>query len=66
MFRALVAERFPSHVVIGEEAPRRARPDPPASSWIIDPVDGTTTSLGLALFSVSIIGDRRPPRVGVI
>jgi myo-inositol-1(or 4)-monophosphatase len=52
-FRELIAARFPTHVVLGEEAPA-----PEASSrfrWIIDPVDGTTNfAHGLALFCVSI------------
>jgi myo-inositol-1(or 4)-monophosphatase len=54
-FRTLIEQRFPAHVVIGEEAAPapalRARP----LQWIIDPVDGTTNfAHGLALFSVSI------------
>lgn len=55
MFRALVAERFPSHVVLGEEAADRPSGAASAYRWIIDPVDGTTNFVhGLALFSVSI------------
>jgi len=55
MFRALVAERFPSHVVIGEEGTSSVPPGPARYRWIIDPVDGTTNfAHGLALFSVSI------------
>lgn len=54
-FRALVAERFPEHVVIGEEATSSVPPGPARFRWIIDPVDGTTNfAHGLALFSVSI------------
>jgi myo-inositol-1(or 4)-monophosphatase len=54
-FRTLIGERFPTHVVIGEEAaPAPALRDRPMQ-WIIDPVDGTTNfAHGLALFSVSI------------
>jgi myo-inositol-1(or 4)-monophosphatase len=52
-FRALIAARFPSHVVLGEEGG-----DGGASAehrWIIDPLDGTTNfAHGLALFCVSI------------
>ena len=55
-FRQLVASRFPSHEVLGEEAgggaaeSRRSR-----WRWIIDPLDGTTNfAHGLALFCVSI------------
>jgi len=52
-FRELIATRFPTHVVLGEESPA-----PEGASryrWIIDPVDGTTNfAHGLALFCVSI------------
>ena len=56
-FRRLIAGRFPSHDVVGEEgelvaaaAGRGAR-----WRWIIDPVDGTTNfAHGLAFFCVSI------------
>lgn len=55
-FRALIAERFPTHAVLGEEAGagttalERAR-----ARWIIDPLDGTTNfAHGIALFCVSI------------
>jgi myo-inositol-1(or 4)-monophosphatase len=53
-FRALVADRFPSHAVLGEEA---TGPDDVAADcrWIIDPLDGTTNfAHGLAFFCVSI------------
>lgn len=54
-FRALIAARFPSHVVLGEEAADRTAPAASGHRWIIDPVDGTTNFVhGLALFSVSI------------
>jgi myo-inositol-1(or 4)-monophosphatase len=52
-FRARIAERFPDHLVVGEEgggagAPSRFR-------WIVDPIDGTTNfAHGIALFCVSI------------
>ena len=56
-FRALIASRFPDHVVLGEEAGAgtvaEGRPAP--CRWIIDPVDGTTNFVhGLALFCVSV------------
>jgi myo-inositol-1(or 4)-monophosphatase len=55
-FRELIAARFPSHSVLGEEA--IALPAPRAATgawWIIDPIDGTTNfAHGLALFCVSI------------
>ena len=67
-FRALIASRFPSHEVLGEEGESdAARPPKPKGGeggprsgarghrWIIDPVDGTTNfAHGLALFCVSI------------
>jgi myo-inositol-1(or 4)-monophosphatase len=68
-FRALIAERFPDHDVLGEENTGDSKTTPgvvsgidPAGNdsrcrfrWIIDPVDGTTNyAHGLALFCVSI------------
>jgi myo-inositol-1(or 4)-monophosphatase len=54
MFRELIAGRFPTHVVVGEEAGLAAAPAG-EFRWILDPVDGTTNfAHGLALFSVSI------------
>jgi myo-inositol-1(or 4)-monophosphatase len=55
MFRELIAERFPSHAVLGEEAQGQAGPAQARCRWIIDPVDGTTNfAHGLAIFCVSI------------
>jgi myo-inositol-1(or 4)-monophosphatase len=54
MFRALVAERFPSHQVVaeelgGQEAVRRSH------CWIFDPLDGTTNyAHGLPIFCSSL------------
>ncbi|HUL74646.1 MAG TPA: inositol monophosphatase family protein [Vicinamibacterales bacterium] len=54
-FRALVKQRFPSHVVLGEEGADRSAPPESGVCWIIDPVDGTTNfAHGLAIFCVSI------------
>ena len=55
-FRALVAERFPSHVVLGEEFSAAAERDHVAEfSWVFDPVDGTTNfAHGLPLFCSSL------------
>ena len=54
-FRALIGRRFPSHVVLGEEAAGGLERRPANHRWIIDPVDGTTNFVhGLALFCVSI------------
>lgn len=55
-FRALIAARFPSHGVLGEEQ-GTVGPGGPAARhrWIIDPIDGTTNfAHGLALFCCSI------------
>ena len=55
-FRLLIGERFPTHVVLGEEQGTSIADQRPASHrWIIDPVDGTTNfAHGIALFCVSI------------
>lgn len=55
MFRRLIAGRFPSHVVLGEEAATGTTDATSRFRWIIDPVDGTTNfAHGLQLFCVSI------------
>lgn len=56
-FRRLIAARFPSHAVLGEEQGSSAGPDQPVPRfrWIVDPIDGTTNfAHGLALFCSSI------------
>ncbi len=57
MFRALVAERFPDHAVLGEElqqddlSSRMA----PGYCWVFDPIDGTTNfAHGLPIFCASL------------
>jgi histidinol phosphatase-like enzyme (inositol monophosphatase family) len=42
LIRAVIAERFPEHAIVGEER-GRSEGEGPASSveWIIDPIDGT-------------------------
>jgi myo-inositol-1(or 4)-monophosphatase len=53
-FRALIAARFPDHVVLGEEQGAGAS-TASRFRWIIDPVDGTTNfAHGIALFCSSI------------
>jgi myo-inositol-1(or 4)-monophosphatase len=55
MCRALVADRFPTHIVLGEEAAAGGGARVGPYRWIIDPLDGTTNfAHGLAIFSVSI------------
>jgi myo-inositol-1(or 4)-monophosphatase len=55
-FRATIAERFPSHAVLGEEfeetGDREARPP---FCWVFDPIDGTTNyAHGLPIFCASL------------
>ncbi|MEO8071366.1 MAG: inositol monophosphatase family protein [Acidobacteriota bacterium] len=55
MFRERITERFPEHVVLGEETADTGRTSSSGHRWIIDPVDGTTNfAHGLAIFCVSI------------
>ena len=57
MFRAMIAERFPDHLVLGEELQqddliRRAAP---GYCWVFDPIDGTTNfAHGLPIFCASL------------
>jgi myo-inositol-1(or 4)-monophosphatase len=44
--RRVIAERFPDHLVLGEEQPPDEYPsDPEQMTWIVDPLDGTTNYL---------------------
>ncbi|HEU4625314.1 MAG TPA: inositol monophosphatase family protein [Steroidobacteraceae bacterium] len=65
--RHVVAERFPRHVVIGEEHEEQEPEDAPFI-WVIDPLDGTTNYLnGLPLFASSIgVLHRHVPVAGAI
>jgi myo-inositol-1(or 4)-monophosphatase len=55
LFRAFIGERFPDHVVVGEEGGGGAPVPTGRFRWILDPVDGTTNfAHGLAIFCVSI------------
>jgi len=65
--RAVVSERFPQHLVIGEESDAAERGDA-AFIWVIDPLDGTTNYLnGLPLFaSSSAVLHRHVPVAGAI
>ncbi|MDR3513692.1 MAG: histidinol-phosphatase [Caulobacteraceae bacterium] len=70
--RALIAERFPSHGVIGEEY-GDDRPDA-EFVWVIDPVDGTrafiaglpvwTTLIGLRFQNRPVLGSIGQPHIG--
>jgi myo-inositol-1(or 4)-monophosphatase len=57
MFRALIAERFPDHVVLGEELQQDdlMRHTAPGYCWVFDPIDGTTNfAHGLPIFCASL------------
>ena len=57
MFRALVAERFPDHLVLGEELQQDdlLHRTPPGYCWVFDPIDGTTNfAHGLPIFCASL------------
>ena len=55
-FRAVIAGRFPDHVVLGEEfSAVRDRDATPEYCWVFDPVDGTTNfAHGLPIFCSSL------------
>jgi myo-inositol-1(or 4)-monophosphatase len=55
-FRAMIARRFPDHVVLGEEFGSSGAGDATARfCWVFDPVDGTTNyAHGLPIFCSSL------------
>ncbi len=55
-FRAMIAGRFPDHVVLGEEFEEAGQRDAvPHLCWVFDPVDGTTNyAHGLPIFCSSL------------
>lgn len=54
-FRAMVAERFPDHDVLGEEFGATGGRAPSRHCWIFDPLDGTTNyAHGLPIFCASL------------
>jgi myo-inositol-1(or 4)-monophosphatase len=55
-FRAMIAERFPDHQVLGEEfGSADDRAHVPRFCWVFDPVDGTTNyAHGLPIFCSSL------------
>src|SRR3954470_21767733 len=68
-FRALIASRFPDHVVLGEEfSAEEDREKVPEYCWVFDPVDGTTNyAHGLPIFcSACSLEQRGRPIVGAI
>jgi len=68
-FRALIASRFPDHVVLGEEfSAEEDREKVPEYCWVFDPVDGTTNfAHGLPIFCSSLALEiRGEPAVAAI
>lgn len=54
MFRRLIAARFPTHAVLGEEL-GGAKEAPAGPCWVFDPIDGTTNyAHGLPIFCSSV------------
>ena len=55
-FRAMIAERFPDHVVLGEEFEDAGQRDRATKyCWVFDPIDGTTNyAHGLPIFCCSV------------
>jgi myo-inositol-1(or 4)-monophosphatase len=54
MFRALIADRFPDHQVLGEEMGGSAVV-PEGPCWVFDPIDGTTNyAHGIPIFCASL------------
>lgn len=55
-FRAMIAERFPGHAVLGEEFEASGdREATPRYCWVLDPIDGTTNyAHGLPIFCASL------------
>ena len=51
-----IFERFPEHVVLGEERTQNARPTGEEEAiWVVDPIDGTESYLnGLPIWGISI------------
>ena len=59
-FRAMIAERFPDHAVLGEEfGSGESGNRIPHFCWVFDPIDGTTNyAHGLPIFCVSVALER--------
>src|SRR5471032_1172571 len=55
MFRAMVAERFPTHGVMGEELAESHASAGVTHRWLFDPIDGTANyASGLPFFCASL------------
>lgn len=52
-FRQLISQRFPDHVVLGEEMGQTGAPSP--LRWVFDPLDGTTNfAHGIPIFCATV------------
>jgi histidinol-phosphatase len=70
--RAIIADRFPGHAVLGEEDGRSGPDDAP--TWVIDPIDGTSnyvrgnpvwaTLVGLQVDGDDVLGVVSAPALG--
>jgi histidinol-phosphatase len=67
VMRRMIADRFPTHAILGEEQGGAMTPSCP-ERWIIDPVDGTTSfAVGAPLFGTLVaFVEEEEPVVGVI
>jgi histidinol-phosphatase len=67
VMRRLIGERYPTHLVLGEEF---GGPQEPAKEplWVLDPIDGTTSfAVGLPIFGTLIAYlENGEPQAGVI
>lgn len=55
LIRAAIAERFPSHAILGEEYGEQAGSGSEIHRWIIDPIDGTKSFIsGVPLYAVLV------------
>jgi histidinol-phosphatase len=67
VMRQLIGQRFPDHLVLGEE---HGGPQEPTKQplWVLDPIDGTTSfALGLPIFGTLIAYlENGEPQAGVI
>jgi histidinol-phosphatase len=61
LLRSRIEEKFPLHSIVGEEYPDKKKSSP--YTWIIDPIDGTTSyHLGVPLYGtlIGLLKDEKP------
>ncbi len=68
LIKSLTVDRFPGHMLLGEEDPPETEPPAADFIWAVDPIDGTTNFVnGLPLHAVSIgVLYKGAPVVGAI